>query len=140
MKNENIPFDIQGFAPLMQVFDMPLSLKFYRDILGFEVVQKSGPGDDVGWVMLRWKDIEVMLNTAYEKFERPMAPDAARIAAHEDTILYFGCPDVDILYTYLHGKGIDVSKPSITKYGWKALDLKDPDGYALCFHWPLPNT
>jgi glyoxylase I family protein len=33
---------IQGLAPLLQVFDMPVALKFYRDVLGFEVVQASG--------------------------------------------------------------------------------------------------
>ena len=29
---------IDGMAPLLQVFDMPTSLRFYRDVLGFEVI------------------------------------------------------------------------------------------------------
>jgi len=29
--------DIHGIAPLLQVFDMPTSLHFYRDVLGFTV-------------------------------------------------------------------------------------------------------
>ena len=29
---------IQGMAPLIQVFDMPRSVAFYRDVLGFELV------------------------------------------------------------------------------------------------------
>jgi hypothetical protein len=29
--------EIQGMAPPLQVFDMPTSIKFYRDVLGFEV-------------------------------------------------------------------------------------------------------
>jgi glyoxylase I family protein len=33
---------IRGLCPLIQVFDMPTSLRFYRDVLGFVVVQKSG--------------------------------------------------------------------------------------------------
>ncbi len=32
---------LERMAPLLQVFDMPESLKFYRDILGFAVVQTS---------------------------------------------------------------------------------------------------
>ena len=30
---------IGGFATLLQVFDMPTSLAFYRDVLGFDVVR-----------------------------------------------------------------------------------------------------
>lgn len=36
--------DIRGICPLLQVFDMPTSIKFYRDVLGFEVAQTSPPG------------------------------------------------------------------------------------------------
>jgi catechol 2,3-dioxygenase-like lactoylglutathione lyase family enzyme len=54
---------IRGLAPLLQVFDMPASIHFYRDILGFEVVNTSGPGDDVGWALLRLNGVELMLNT-----------------------------------------------------------------------------
>lgn len=31
--------DLRGMTPLLQVFDMATSLKFYCDILGFEIVQ-----------------------------------------------------------------------------------------------------
>ena len=33
-----INIDIRGLAPLLQVFDMPTSIKFYCDVLGFEIV------------------------------------------------------------------------------------------------------
>ena len=59
--------DILGLAPLLQVFDMPTSIHFYRDILGFEVVNTSRPGEDFGWALLRLNAVELMLNTAYEK-------------------------------------------------------------------------
>jgi glyoxylase I family protein len=134
-----MPINIQGMAPLLQVFDMPTSIKFYRDILGFAVVGSSGTGDDVGWVLLRLNNTELMLNTAYERHERPASPDHIRIAAHADTSIYFGCPDTDAACNYLYAHGINVKKPIITKYGWKALYLTDPDGYSLCFHWPLQD-
>ena len=131
---------IEGMAPLLQVFDMPVSLKFYRDILGFKVIASSGAGDDVDWVLMKLNDVEFMLNTAYESAFRPLHPDADRISAHEDTTIYFGCPDTDALYSHLKDNGVNVNKPEITQYNWKALSLKDPDGYGLCFHWPLPNS
>ncbi len=124
-------------APYIQVFDMPVSLGFYRDVLGFKITGSSGEGDDVDWVMLQLNDIVLMLNTAYEKANRPAQPDIMRITGHSDITFYFGCRDTDALYTYLHDKGFNVKKPFITQYGWKALNLTDPDGYRLCFHWPV---
>src|SRR5688572_21400639 len=117
---------LQGMAPLLQVFDMPASLHFYRDALGFKVIQSSGEGDDVDWVLLKINDADIMLNTAYEKSMRPAVPELSRKAAHSDTVLYFGCPDVDSAFAYLVGKGVDVKQPEVTGYGWKALNLVDP--------------
>jgi uncharacterized glyoxalase superfamily protein PhnB len=131
---------LQGMAPLLQVFDMPSSLHFYRDILGFKVIQSSGEGDDVDWVLLKLNDADIMLNTAYEKAMRPATPDLSRKAAHSDTILYFGCPDVDNAFACLIARGLELKKPEVTGYGWKALNLVDPDGYHLCFHWPLKDA
>ena len=127
-----------GVAPLLQVYDMPTSVRFYRDVLGFEVVSTSPVlGEDrFHWALLRLGDAEVMLNTAYEfDSERPPVPDAGRVAAHGDTGLYFGCPDVDAAYQELRNRGAAVNKPVVAPYGMKQLYLHDPDGYNLCFQW-----
>jgi len=108
--------DIRGMAPLLQVFDMPTSIRFYRDVLGFELVST--------------------FNTAYERQDRPPAPDRDRIAAHADTGIFFGCPDVDAAYEYLRTRGVAAKKPKVQSYGMKQLYLTDPDGYCLCFQWP----
>jgi len=63
-------------APLLQVFDMPISIAFYRDVLGFEVVATSRP-EQFGWALLRLNGVELMLNTAYEDDSRPAKPDPA---------------------------------------------------------------
>jgi glyoxylase I family protein len=128
--------DIRGLAPLLQVFDMPASIHFYCDILGFEVVNTSRPGENFDWALLRLNGVELMLNTAYETDQRPSAPDPHRTAAHADTGLYFGCPDVDGAYNQLRAKGLDVKPPVIRPYGMKQLTVADPDGYELCFQWP----
>lgn len=128
--------DVRGMTPLLSVFDMPTSIRFYRDVLGFEIVNTSAPGDNFGWAMLRHHEVELMLNTAYDDGERPPAPDPERIESHHDTILYFGCPDVDEAYRYLRSRGIDAPEPEIAYYGMKQVYVHDPDGYNLCFQWP----
>ena len=128
---------VQGVCPLLQVFDMPTSIAFYRDLLGFEIVDTSSPpGDDCDWAWLKLNDAELMLNTAYERHERPASPDPTRIAAHKDIGLFFGCPDVDDVYAYLQAQGLDVKPPVLPDYGMKQLYVSDPDGYSLCFQWP----
>ena len=137
LREVRMGIEIRGMAPLLQVFDMPTSIKFYRDALGFEVVTISTPrGGHFDWALLRLNGVELMLNTAYEEDARPPAPDQARFAAHEDTCLYFGCPEVDAAYAYLRARGVAAKEPKVAPYGMKQLYLSDPDGYSICFQWP----
>jgi len=126
--------DVRGMTPLIQVYDMPTSLAFYCDVLGFEVFNSSAPVPNCGWVWLKLNGVDLMLNTAYDDGDRPAAPDARRIGAH-DTCLFFGCPDVDAAYEYLVSKGIHAKPPKVARYGMKQLYLKDPDGFGICFQW-----
>jgi catechol 2,3-dioxygenase-like lactoylglutathione lyase family enzyme len=129
---------VRGVCVLLQVFDMATSVRFYRDVLGFEVVQTSPRnGDQFDWGWLRLNDADIMLNTAYEQEYRPAQPDATRVAAHSDTCLYFSCPDVDTAYQHLRAHGINVEEPKVAPYGMKQLYVKDPDGYNLCFQWSV---
>ena len=127
---------VKGTVTLLQVFDMPASLRFYRDLLGFEVLQRSGDDDHCDWVWLQLADAELMLNTAYEAEERPPAPDPARQQAHDDVTLYFGCPDVDGAYAQLQALGVAEAPPKTAPYGMRQLHFHDPDGYGLCLQWP----
>ena len=134
-----MPLEIKGLAPLIQVFDMPASIQFYRDIVGFTITGRSPAlsenPDDVNWCMLELSNATLMLNTAYEPESRPQAPEAERFGGHGDTCLYFGCPDVDGAYNFLRSKGLEIDPPKVAPYGMKQLCLTDPDGYGLCFQW-----
>src|SRR5260370_34382198 len=127
---------ISGLTPLIQVFDMPASEAFYRDVTGFELVMSSRPGDQFDWALLQADGASLMLNTAYEADERPAVPDSTRRAAHGDTTLFFGGPNVDGTYEYLQSNGVAVERPVIRDYGMKQLTVVDPDGYRLCSHHP----
>jgi uncharacterized glyoxalase superfamily protein PhnB len=132
--------DFRGVAPLLQVFDMPTALRFYRDVLGFEITGQaplSAKQDLFGWVGLKFGGTEIMLNTAYDDGERPPQPDPARVAAHGDTCLYFGCEDLDGAYQHLREQGLEVQPPKVAYYGMKQLYVCDPDGFGLCFQWPV---
>ena len=127
---------IDGITSLLQVFDMRRSVAFYRDVLGFTVVSTSQPGDDYYWAMLKLGGATLMLNTAYEAGQRPARPDPPRVAAHADTVLFFGCGSVDEVYAHLRAKGWEAREPVTTHYGMRQVYTKDPDEYELCFQHP----
>jgi catechol 2,3-dioxygenase-like lactoylglutathione lyase family enzyme len=129
---------LTGQTPLLQVFDMNASERFYVDGLGFAVVARSPlvetpEGRFSHWMWLRSGDADLMLNTAFDSGERPPAPDAARACAHADVTIYFGCEDVDACFAHLRARGLACEAPRIAPYGMKQLHLRDPDGYGLCF-------
>lgn len=128
--------EINGMTPLIQVYNMPRALAFYRDVLGFDIVSDSGNGDDSSWVWLRLQGVDLMLNDQYEPGSVPDAPLAERTKWHGDTCLYFGCPDPDAAYEFLRSKSISLAPPIVTPYGMRQLYVRDPDGYNICFQRP----
>jgi glyoxylase I family protein len=136
-----IKVPLTGVTPLLSVYDMPDAIRFYCAVLGFEVVQHSPEidapeGRYFHWAWLRSDNAELMLNTAYDAGERPATRDEARWARHGDTVLYFGCDDLDQVYADLVSKGQKIKPPAVANYGMRQLHLRDPDGYALCFQAP----
>jgi uncharacterized glyoxalase superfamily protein PhnB len=133
-----------GMAPLLQVYDMPAALAFYRDVLGFEMVSASPEVDTPEgrfshFVQLKLGPAQVMLNTAYDEGARPAKRVAAQQRFHGDTCLYFGCADagvVDAVFAALRAK-IAIDPPKDAPYGMRQLYLSDPDGYGICFQAPV---
>jgi glyoxylase I family protein len=129
-----------GVAPLLQVYDMPRALRFYRDVLGFQVVNQSHGGEEFDWCLLSRGDAELMLNTIYESEHRPRQPDPRRTAAHGDTGLFFACRELDVAYEHLRTHGVNLQPPRVAPYGMRQLSFKDPDGYGICFHGLLTSA
>ena len=127
---------LTDLCPLLQVFDMLESVRFYREHLGFGVALQSPlverPYPHFNWALLKRGDTQLMLNTAYEADRRPAGRDAARCASHRDTGLFFGCPDVDAAYESLTHSGLAMKPPRVTHYGMKQLYFTDPDGFEIC--------
>jgi glyoxylase I family protein len=99
--------DVRGMAPLLQVFDMPASIAFYCDVLGFEIVGTDGKQvPDFDWVLLRLQGVELMLDAAHEAADRPPKRDPGCAAAYRDVGLFFGCPDVEAVYKRTCGRWV----------------------------------
>ena len=133
---------ILGVTPLVSVFDMPEAIRFYRDILGFTIINSSPEieapeGKYFRWAWLRLGEANLMLNTAYDAGQRPHSREISRWEGHADTCLYFGCADADQIYEELIAKGVHLQPPANTHYGMRQLYVHDPDGYNLYFQHPV---
>lgn len=129
---------LTGLIPLLQVFDMPRALAFYRDGLSFAVVAHSpevetAEGRFHHWMWLKNGAVELMLNTAYDSGERPAVLDASRWAGHGDVTLFIGCQTIDAMHAELTARGLPVGPVSDTPHGLRQMSLTDPDGYVICF-------
>jgi glyoxylase I family protein len=127
---------VGGLTPMLEVYDLPRSLAFYRDVLGAELTM----GDDSWWCMLRIGEAQIMLNTAYEDDERPPMPEPRRVRAHADTSLYFSTLDPYAVYANFRQKQWPATEPSLTSYGMLEVTAQDPDGFQLVFLRPAGNS
>ena len=131
--------NVDGVVALLWVYDMPTSVRFYRDVLGCDIVTTSpAMGEDYfHWAMLRLGKAQFMLNTIFDSNEdRVPQPNRAQAASPRDVWLYFDCPDVDAAYNELRRRNAAVEEPLVTFYGMKQTSLLDPDGYKLVFQCP----
>jgi len=128
-------FSPLGLTPLIGVFDMPRSLAFYRDLLGFSVVFASpevetAEGRFSHYMWLRFGGAEIMLNTLYDSNERPLEPPEK---TPKEAAFYIGCADVDLAYKELTQRGLNADPPTMAGYGLKLFSVQDPDGYTVVF-------
>ena len=119
--------------PLLGVRDLQRSLGFYRDRLGFRVADRdAGTDAALRWCRLERDGVSLML-------QQDDAPGAAGERRGSRVVLYLVCDDVEPLQGELRKRGLDVSPPSTAYYGMRQLELRDPDGFVICFESPTDD-
>jgi catechol 2,3-dioxygenase-like lactoylglutathione lyase family enzyme len=109
-------------AVTFRVVNMTQSMRFYRDVLGMELLYG---GEDMGFSSLRAKDTQpAILNLEQGKPE----PRWGRL-------IYV--TDVDALWNHLKDQGFDPEIPRDASWGERYFHMRDPDGHELSFARPL---
>ena len=130
---ENI--EVGGASPLFIVRNVPATLAFYRDRLGFEVTFEGPEPDDIffgivqrGRAMLLFKDIGVEPVPNHTR-------DIGKGDARWDAYVYV--PDPDALAAEFASRNIEFLEPlKDTHDDLRGFELKDADGYVLFFGRP----
>jgi len=127
---------LQRIAPQWIVEDVPTSVAFYRDKLGFAV---EFLGDPPLFAILRKDGITLMVRALPAAgMPRPNFVAFQRAGWHTDGAeawdAYVWVENIDSFYEALRQKDIDFVKAlTQTDHGTREFEIRDPDGYNLCF-------
>jgi len=144
-----VAIEVRDICALLSVYDMPEAVRFYSELLGFEVVSRAPTYEVIEgvehfhWCMLKNGDSQLMLNTEYDTGERP--PERPAFAEQRfGAWFYFGCSDLDGAYEQLKAAGVKCEPPKVVKYGgeygFRVISLRDPDGHGITLQWPNTPT
>ena len=110
-------------AVTFRVANMRSSVRFYRDVLGMELVYG---GEDACFSSLRAKGAGYpILNLEQGR----------SVTGWERMIFYVA--DVDAFWEYLREKGSDPESPQDASWGERYFRMPDPDGHELSFARPI---
>jgi catechol 2,3-dioxygenase-like lactoylglutathione lyase family enzyme len=111
-------------AVTLRVANMTESVRFYRDVLGMELLYG---GEGTGFSSLRARDTQSAILNLEQG--RPVTSWGR---------LIFHVTDVDALWNHLKGWGFDPEIPRDASWGERYFHMPDPDGHELSFARPLP--
>ncbi len=114
----------RGPVPILQVKNLPASLRFYRDLLGFRQ-DYSFPDYEPAFIHLKTEGGTVGLTKATEPV----------LAA--STSIWISCDDVDAAISELRDAGVTIkSEPVDQPWGQRVASVADPDGYTVIIGEP----
>jgi catechol 2,3-dioxygenase-like lactoylglutathione lyase family enzyme len=127
--------EIGGIAPLLVVKNVPITLAFYRDSLGFEITFQGPTDDDIffgivqrGRAMIMMKAIGVDPIPNYTR-------DIKQGHAPWDAYIYV--PDPDALAEEFKSRGVKLFRPlGNNSDNLRGFEVQDPNGYVLYFGRP----
>ncbi len=122
---------ISCISPFFIVADLPATLSFYRDKLGFEVTF-LGPAEDPFFaIVCRDRAMIMFKDVGVEAVPNCQREPGARWDA------YLNAPDPDALAAEFASRGVTFSVPlKDTHDGLRGFELRDTDGYVLFFGRP----
>lgn len=120
--------NLKQAVPFFMVADMPASLRFYVDGLGFSKTREWTPNGFVEWCWLERDGVALML----QQYRDGRIPDDRRGVG---VSVCFQCQDALALYREFVARGVEPKRPFVGNNMWDVA-VTDLDGYALHFESP----
>ena len=113
----------QEVFPILSTGDLPRAVRFYRDLLGFEVTYQFPPEGEPGYVALDLGRSHLGIGADPDAGGREPVADGQRFA------LWMYADDCDAAVEHLRGHGVRVvAEPADQPWGERMAEVADPDG------------
>ncbi|HEX6943274.1 MAG TPA: VOC family protein [Gemmatimonadaceae bacterium] len=135
----NVPLPtLSRISPVFIVADVPATLAFYRDMLGFEVTFRGPAPDDEFFGIVRRDGATIMFKSlgaivdGKDVLVEPLPNFGRQPAFSLDA--FVDVPDPDALAAEFASRGVPFAAPlADSDDGLRGFVIKDPDGYGLFF-------
>lgn len=126
--NEAQLSQISRLTPMLICEDVPESMHFFTNVLGFELHNHVKEIGKSGWACLRYGEVELMLASP------TFLPAAVQTdGMFPQSIYYFYVSDIQALRERVIEAGYEPSEMRTTEYQKREFDLLDPSGHMLWF-------
>lgn len=119
---------LKDLVPILMCADVQASIRFYRHVLGFEVMNRMDDVGRSGFASLRNGSAQIMLASPTDVPEAPKI-DGRLTSSH----FYFYLDDVVAYRDAVQARGQTVGDLFVRFYGMKEFEVLDPDGHVLVF-------
>jgi catechol 2,3-dioxygenase-like lactoylglutathione lyase family enzyme len=130
--------EISGIAPFFIVKNVPASLAFYRDRLGFDITFQGPSDDDIFFGIVQRGAAMIILKAIGVDPIPNYTRDIKQGIARWDAYLYV--PDPDALAEEFSSRNVEFFKTIKDSEdgddGLRGFEIKDADGYILFFGRP----
>lgn len=108
--------------------DVPAAIRFYADLLGFEVLEEFEGRGTIVYARLKSPAGNTTLALHMIAPGQELQTGGVR--------LYFEVKELDELCKRLEASGVKLSSPpKVMPWGWKNAYLNDPDGHEVSLYW-----
>ena len=117
---------------MIYVKDVERGTRFYRDLLGFKLIEDFRHEATAVYARLRAPGGDGTIALHQAGSDASVSSDGVR--------LYFEVPDLDDFCRKLQQKGFYITKmPCMMPWGWRHAYMNDPDGHEISLYWAGAN-
>ena len=114
--------------PMIYTADIEESIKFYRDVLGFEVEEYYPDNENPTWVCIRIGNDRFGIGKTFSDIQHKLHP---RGVDGSGVQFYIRVEDVDRLYVEFRNELEIIDDIENKSWGDREFTFKDPNGYTI---------
>jgi len=127
--------EISSLAPCFIVNDVPATLAFYRNQLGFTVTYQGPTEDDIFFGIVQRDGAMIMVKSVGVEPVPNRTRDVKKGILRWD--VYLHVPDPEALYAEFSSRSVTFFQPlGVNHDNLRGFEVEDPDGYLLYFGRP----